>query len=271
MAAPWEGEGYERLRIVLNLRTPSSHATGAGPSHLRFARLCLPTGFAGRCETPREKETKPRHIPAFPRLRISKRFGATLEASREAPMLEAVFSFRGRLGRLQYFVGGLALGMAIIVPLVMIGVSMFAHGGVGAKPPLGLLALFALVAVPLFLWISLSLQARRLRDIGWNPLYVIPAVFAVDLIDQTIARLAPALAVSKISHQTVVGLLINLAFGCALLFWPGRTEDDAPSDYEPNWQQPSEPPPPAPAAPIRAPMPASRPVSATPTFGRRGL
>ena len=104
-------------------------------------------------------------------------------------MLEAVFSFRGRLGRLQYFVGGLALGMAIIVPLVMIGVSMFAHGGVGAKPPLGLLALFALVAVPLFLWISLSLQARRLRDIGWNPLYVIPAVFAVDLIDQTIARL----------------------------------------------------------------------------------
>ena len=190
-------------------------------------------------------------------------------------MLETVFSFSGRINRLQYFASIVALTAALFVPVLVIGFGLIAHGGVGAKPPLATLALmglFFLLAIPPFLWVSFSLQARRFRDIGWNPLYVIPGWIVFDVFDRAIAQAVPALSMGRLYHQTWIGLAIGLALGCALLFWPGRAEDDddAPATGT-SWMRPSEPPPAAPAVTATytpAPSPAA---SATPRFGRRGL
>jgi uncharacterized membrane protein YhaH (DUF805 family) len=189
-------------------------------------------------------------------------------------MLETVFSFRGRINRLQYFAGAVALTAALIVPVLVIGFGLFAHGGVGARPPLAtlaLLGLFVLIAIPPFLWVSFSLQARRFRDIGWNPLYVIPGWIAFQVLDRVIAQFVPALSVGPLHAQTWIGMLVSLGLAGALLFWPGRAEDDAAPGIGASWMRPSTPPPAAPATTATyTPAPSAAAASA-PRFGRRGL
>ena len=206
-------------------------------------------------------------------------------------MLAAVFGFRGRINRLQYFLGALALGAALVVPLLLIVGSIGLHAAAGPRPgllaSLGGQALFALVAVPLFLWVALSLQARRFRDIGWNPLYVIPGLIAVGVVDALVARAAPAISIGALHNQTPLGLTVSLAAAAALLFWPGKAkdDDDAEAAAWADWPEPDEPtvlaPAPARAASsafqsaptIRVPAPVQpRPAApAGPSFGRRGL
>ncbi|HEY2658881.1 MAG TPA: DUF805 domain-containing protein [Caulobacteraceae bacterium] len=188
-------------------------------------------------------------------------------------MLEAVFSFQGRLNRLQYFLGCLALGMAIGVMAVVL-ILGFVHSAdpEALKQALLPLVLFVLVGLPLFFWISFSLQARRIRDIGWNPLYVIPGWILVGVVDFMLAKAIPALAIGKLHNQTVLGGLINLALSCALLFWPGRAEDDGFSLHDDEaWSQPDEPSPVMTPAPVHSAPAAygARPAGAG--FGRRGL
>ena len=188
-------------------------------------------------------------------------------------MLEAAFSFQGRLNRLQYFLGCMALGLGAGVITVALFLGFIRSGGPDAMAqaliPLGLLVLFGL---PLFLWISFSLQTRRIRDIGWNPLYVIPGWILVGVVDLMIARAVPTLALTKLHNQTAVGALINFGLSCALLFWPGRAEDDGyslPDDRA--WSQADEPAPPMTPAPVHS-APTSygvRPAGGG--FGRRGM
>jgi uncharacterized membrane protein YhaH (DUF805 family) len=189
-------------------------------------------------------------------------------------MLETVFSFSGRINRLQYFASIVALTAALFVPVLMIGIGLLAHGGVGAKPPLAtlaLLGLFFLLAIPPFLWVSFSLQARRFRDIGWNPLYVIPGWMVFNVFDRVIAQFVPALTMGRLYHQTWLGLAVGLGLGCALLFWPGRAEDDDAPGIGASWMRPSTPPPAAPATTATyTPAPSAAAASA-PRFGRRGL
>jgi uncharacterized membrane protein YhaH (DUF805 family) len=79
--------------------------------------------------------------------------------------------------------------------------------------------------VLVLLWVSLALQTKRFRDMGWNPLYAILGWIAANALDRIVVALMPSLAFGH-QKQSVVGLLINVAmFGC-LLFWPG-TEFDA--------------------------------------------
>ena len=206
-------------------------------------------------------------------------------------MLDVVFGFGGRLNRLQYFMGGVALAVAAGLPMGLIAGYVMANrtttAGVGG---LLLAGLALLVIIPFFLWIILSMQARRFRDIGWNPVLVMPALFVVALFDQLVARAAPVLAFSKLSHQTPVGLLIGLASSCALLFWPGRpSDDDSDHAFAAGWPQDEDTPRAAPRtaaparraaadilkpAPVREAAPAQqmRPApSGPPTFGRRGV
>lgn len=190
-------------------------------------------------------------------------------------MFEAVFSFRGRLNRLQYLASSMALGAVVTIAVVIIGVSAFAQfhgsGGPPSLASLGPILLIALLLVPPFFWVSFSLQARRFRDIGWNPVLVIPLWLGVLVIDQLLATAVPAISLPLV-HRTIVGVVFNLAMGGSLLFWPGRGDDPAPPIFEPatsTWTPP--PPEPAPAPRPVTPATSYGAAPAAPRFGRRGL
>jgi uncharacterized membrane protein YhaH (DUF805 family) len=193
-------------------------------------------------------------------------------------MLELFFSFRGRINRIQYLTG--CIGLAGVVIIAMLVCLAGAIGGrADPKPAIGVIILIAIAVAPGLLWASFAMQAKRFRDIGWNPVYVIPGWIVIGVIDTLVALGAPALAVDQHHTHTLVGGLVNLALGGSLLFWPGRPEGDAPPDTEREWSRPIEPPPPAPTAPARrappaptpAPAPAWSPAPQPTGFGRRGL
>ena len=85
-------------------------------------------------------------------------------------MLPVPFSFAGRIGRWSFFKASLALSISGIVPVIL--AVAFAGGIMNGKTAalIGLIVLVALFAAVVF-WIGLTLQTRRCRDIGWNPLF----------------------------------------------------------------------------------------------------
>jgi uncharacterized membrane protein YhaH (DUF805 family) len=122
-------------------------------------------------------------------------------------MLTAVFSFRGRLNRRQYFLGNLAIGAVLaLLGAALIG---FSERAPTARPTLAmdLEAALLVIAAPLAVWSALSLQARRLRDIGLEPLLVMPLWMAT----LGLAQSWPMMAAS-----------ISLALFACLYAWPGR-------------------------------------------------
>ncbi|MFX8320120.1 hypothetical protein ABTL33_18930, partial [Acinetobacter baumannii] len=62
-----------------------------------------------------------------------------------------------------------------------------------------------LAAAVLFGWLTFTLYAMRIRDIGWDPVCVIPGWIAVMIIDYLIATKFPAMSLGPGHHGTVVG------------------------------------------------------------------
>jgi uncharacterized membrane protein YhaH (DUF805 family) len=189
----------------------------------------------------------------------------------ETSMFDAVFSFRGRINRLQYFLSVLALTTVTVFLLVVLAVSYLKSGAPqNLVASLGPMILLLLVTAPAFLWISFALQARRFRDIGWSPVIVIPAWITADVFDLLMAKAVPSLAIGKLHQQTPFGLLVGLVLTCALLFWPGKADEGAsPASNDP-WPRSedstrAQASPPMRDAAIRSVAPASG------GFGRRGL
>ena len=69
------------------------------------------------------------------------------------------------------------------------------------------------------------LQSMRIRDIGWDPVCVIPAWIAILIVDKVVAGKIPAWSLDHEHNGTVVGGLVNLGLVLALMFWPS-------GDYE---------------------------------------
>jgi uncharacterized membrane protein YhaH (DUF805 family) len=179
-------------------------------------------------------------------------------------MLDSIFSFQGRIGRLHYFLRTLCIGAAMgVLSTLGIGLAVF------TRAP-GMTAILALLGVGLFaafLWASFALQARRLRDIGGAPLYIIPAWCVFTVMDVLVAHTVPALAVGLMHSQTFLGALVNLGLQCCLLCWPSKADDlDAPAAASGGWPEAD----PEPVIPVAAPV-AFRPASPAVSFGRRGL
>jgi uncharacterized membrane protein YhaH (DUF805 family) len=133
-------------------------------------------------------------------------------------MLTAVFKFRGRINRSQYFLGNLAIGM-IFVALAQLFMGFGHQAGTPRSTfATAIDAVLLVMATPLAAWIAVSLQARRLRDIGWEPLIAIPiwagALVAVGMAAQS--------SPDTTQTQMVVGTLINFAALTCLFVWPGR-------------------------------------------------
>ena len=121
-----------------------------------------------------------------------------------------------------------------------------------------------ITAAILFIWLSFTLHSMRIRDIGWDPVCVIPGWIAVAIIDGLVAGKIPAIALGG-QHGTIVGALVNLALFLALLFWPSTEHDNsAPTSGEPFR---------TPDLPSRGPAAAASRVArvANGEFGRRAV
>jgi len=151
---------------------------------------------------------------------------------REWRMLGILFGFNMRVGRLQYFLATIGLGIVMLAVLFAIAAAT-AQG----SPQQMLTALGSWqigLTVIFFIWLSLMLQSMRFRDIGWDPVCVVPLWIAIMVVDHLVAIKVPGWALTMKHSGTVVGALINLGLGLALLFWPSG-HDQAPADrtYDP--------------------------------------
>jgi hypothetical protein len=80
----------------------------------------------------------------------------------------------------------------------------------------------------------------RIRDIGWDPVCVIPGWIAVAIIDGLVAGKIPAIALGG-QHGTIVGALVNLALFLALLFWPSSEHDNSATPSGGSFRMPDLP------------------------------
>lgn len=140
-------------------------------------------------------------------------------------MIEALFMFGGRINRLQYFLASLVthlVGGGILV----LGVVSMGRGGAGA-----VIAILATAGLAM-LWMSLSLQAARIRDIGLNPLLVLMAFAAI----YTMTHIGKEMTKGTEIGTLLAGLafVLQALFGFFLLFTPGHAarpgDPPAPGD-----------------------------------------
>ena len=184
-------------------------------------------------------------------------------------MLETVFGFKGRIGRVRYLLSAFALGFGVLFSFVFL---LFAFGfhpsdkSSFLKPVI----MAGLIVLPLNLWVSLSLQACRFRDIGWNPTAAILGWFGLDVVCQVLTVVSAGGGHG--SHSIGLGgsliMLALLSKLGILLFWPGRTHDfDDVFGGEPL----SAPAPTHPSPATPRPLTNGRVAVASGGFGRRGL
>jgi len=137
-------------------------------------------------------------------------------------MLGFIFGLNARLGRLQFFLASVALAVVMTLICVLIAMATFKYTSPGALRAEDMMASWPVLgAAGLFGVGTFMLQSMRIRDTGWDPVCVIPAWFAILVIDHLVAVRFPALAIGQEHEVTAVGALVNLGLMLALLFWPG--------------------------------------------------
>ena len=111
-------------------------------------------------------------------------------------MINALFGFRGRLGRLA-FLGWNLVGMilvgAITIAFLVLGTVLAALGvPSGGATILGVL--MALTAGGAGIWMTLALLSKRVRDIGLAPLPLLIGAIALLALDDTVLLVSPICA-----------------------------------------------------------------------------
>jgi uncharacterized membrane protein YhaH (DUF805 family) len=137
-------------------------------------------------------------------------------------MLGFLFGFNVRLGRLHYFLA--TIGLAVVMTAICFGIASYFIQSVphGMLSPESLMKSWPTIAAIVFFgWMTFTLQSMRIRDIGWDPVCVIPAWIAILIVDKVIAGKIPAWSLGQDHNGTVVGALVNLVLFLALMFWPG--------------------------------------------------
>ena len=131
-------------------------------------------------------------------------------------MLHNVLGFGGRMSRLDYFLACMALALLTMLLSLALVLGFKPQGEsltyLRESVPPRLIMTLLLVVLPFYLWFSLAFQAKRIRDIGWNPAYVLPLWIAVVGFDRIAAHAIPDLAPSA-GGGTLLGGLFNLALG----------------------------------------------------------
>jgi uncharacterized membrane protein YhaH (DUF805 family) len=144
---------------------------------------------------------------------------------KELSMLGFVFGFNARLGRLHYFLA--TIGLAVLMTVVCFVIAGHAYRPGKPISPADLMGWPTLIAMVFFAAMSFTLQSMRIRDIGWDPVCVIPMWIAIVVVDKLVAGKIPTWSLGAEHHGTIVGLLFNAALFLALLFWPSGDYEDA--------------------------------------------
>lgn len=142
-------------------------------------------------------------------------------------MIDALFGFRGRLGRLAFLgwnLAGMALVGAIVVVFLVLGAGLAAVGvPSGGAKILGVL--MALTAGGAGIWMTLALLGKRVRDIGLAPLpLMIGAIMLLAVDEAVLTRFTDLRFLSPFARQTPLGGLIATGSIIFLVCWPGRSE-----------------------------------------------
>jgi uncharacterized membrane protein YhaH (DUF805 family) len=90
-------------------------------------------------------------------------------------MLGFLFGYNARLGRMHYFLATIALAVVMTAICFAIAGYAFQNTPRGSIPSMSLLSWPVIGAGLLFMYATLMLQSMRIRDIGWDPVCVIPA------------------------------------------------------------------------------------------------
>src|SRR5439155_3772722 len=142
-------------------------------------------------------------------------------------MIDALFGFRGRLGRLAFLgwnLAGMALVGAIAVAFLVLGAGLAAAGAPsGGATILGVL--MALTAGGAGIWMTLALLGKRVRDMGLAPLpLMIGAIILLAVDEAVLTRVTDLRFVSPFARQTPLGGLLATGLIIFLVCWPGRSE-----------------------------------------------
>jgi uncharacterized membrane protein YhaH (DUF805 family) len=139
-------------------------------------------------------------------------------------MLDYVFGLNARLGRLQFFLASIALAVVMTVICFAIAANGLVHFPRGSQPQLSweIMTWPIICAAAFFMLATFTLQAMRIRDIGWDPVCVIGGWIAIMIIDLIVATKMPSLALGSGHHATIVSSVVNLVMTGILLFWPGN-------------------------------------------------
>jgi uncharacterized membrane protein YhaH (DUF805 family) len=183
---------------------------------------------------------------------------------KELSMLGFLFGFNARLGRLHYFLA--TIGLAVLMTVICFVIAGHAYRPGQPLSETDLMGWPTVVAIVFFAGMSFTLQSMRIRDIGWDPVCVIPVWIAILVVDLLVAAKIPAWSLGPEHHGTIVGLLFNAGLFLALLFWPSGDYNDPTFDAKPRKQEA-----PSPGNGAAAVTAARIARGAGPGFGRRAF
>src|SRR5258708_33742127 len=132
-------------------------------------------------------------------------------------MLGFLFGFKARLGWMHFFLS--PVGLAVVMTAVCFAIAGYAIQSTPGGMPmsLGLMAWPTIAAVIVFSWMTFTLQSMRIRDIGWDPVCVIPSWIALLVVDKVVAGKKSALSPRREHHRTILVSLVQLSLFFVLL------------------------------------------------------
>src|SRR5258708_25881827 len=132
-------------------------------------------------------------------------------------MLGFLFGFNARLGRMHFFLSTIGLAVAMTAVCFVIAMSAVQHAPAGTEPSIEFATWPVIIAIVFFVWITFTLQSMRIRDIGWDPVCVIPAWIALLVVDKVVAGKKSALSPRREHHRTILVSLVQLSLFFVLL------------------------------------------------------
>ncbi len=145
-------------------------------------------------------------------------------------MLGFLFGLNARLGRLHFFLASIVLAVLMTAICFAIAMAVIGNTSPSLIRPEELVTNRAMIAAMVFFGlVTVTLQSMRIRDIGWDPVCVVPAWIALMVVDHVVAGRFPAWAIGQEHQGTVVGALVNLVLMLALTFRPSADSEGSSS------------------------------------------